>query len=102
MPRKRRTIAAALAAGALVSAALPAASGMAQPAPALPSPAQLPAITPLARPAYDGELPLYPGRKFNGADEQWETYLGGPIVRNVVTPTLIPLRPAPGTANGTA
>ena len=77
----------------------PAAAQAASPAGALP---QLPSITPIARPAFSGEFPLYPGKPVNAAAEQWESYLGGPIVRNVTVPTLIPLRPAPGKANGTS
>ena len=63
---------------------------------------QLPPIAPMARPSYPGEFPLYPSRRAAAMPEQWETYLGGPIVRNVQTPTLIPLLPAAGKGNGTA
>jgi acetyl esterase/lipase len=63
---------------------------------------QLPPITPIARPALVGEFPLYPGKPASAVTEQWESYLGGPIVRNVTTPTLVPLRPAADKVNGTA
>ncbi|MEO6092813.1 MAG: alpha/beta hydrolase [Novosphingobium sp.] len=76
----------------------------AQPAPAMPQMSQLPPIAAIPRPANKDELPLYPGHmdRAKGGGEQWESYLGGPIVRNVTTPTLTPHFPAPGHANGTA
>lgn len=67
-----------------------------------PSAAHLPQVTPLAKRPYDNEIPLYPSRIAQGPPEQWETYLGGPIVRNVINPTLTPLLPAAAKANGTA
>lgn len=65
-------------------------------------PASLPPITELSRPAFPGEFPLYPARKGGGPGEQWNTYLGGSIVRNVVNPTIIPVLPDPAKRNGTA
>lgn len=65
----------------------------------MPPVSALPAI---ARPVKKGEFPLYPSRWVKGLDEQWETYLGGPIVRNVINPTLTVMVPQPGKANGTA
>jgi acetyl esterase/lipase len=86
----------------LLATALAASSPvLAQPA-SPPAGMQLPPITEIARPARPGEIPLYPGRVVKGPQEQWNTYLGGPIVRNVVTPTLTPMLPPAGKANGTA
>lgn len=65
----------------------------------MPPVTSLPAI---ARPVTKDEFPLYPSRSIKGPDEQWETYLGGPIVRNVINPTLRVMVPQPGKANGTA
>jgi acetyl esterase/lipase len=65
-------------------------------------PSALPPITPIAKPTYPGEIPLYPARAVKAPEEQWESYLGGPIVRNVVSPTLIPMFPDPARRNGTA
>lgn len=87
----------ALFAASTVAPAVP----QAQPAPAAPA-MQLPPIAPIARPTYPGEFPLYPSLRINGPGEQWESYLGGPIVRNVVSPTLIPMLPDPAKRNGTA
>ena len=87
----------------LLYGALHAAEASAQAAPAGPATSmQLPPITPIARPVYKGEMPLYPKRTVRGADEQWENYLGGPIVRNVINPTLTVMIPQLGKANGTA
>ena len=77
-----------------------AATGAAQ-TPAGP-PMTMPTITPLPKPKFDNEIILYPDHVATGPDEQWETYLGGPIVRNVINPTLVPMLPARGRANGTA
>lgn len=63
---------------------------------------KLPPITSLPRSPMIGEIPLYPASASTKAQEQWETYLGGPIVRNVVNPTLTPMAPPAGKANGTA
>lgn len=95
--RYARHILAALAAVILTGAA---GAGSAQ-VPARP-PMNMPTLTPLAKPKVANEIYLYPDRLANGPDEQWETYLGGPIVRNVINPTLAPMLPAPGKANGTA
>lgn len=65
--------------------------------------ANLPPITtlpPVAKPV--SQFPLYPSRLVKGPDEQWESYLGGPIVRNVINPTLKVMVPQSGKANGTA
>ena len=62
----------------------------------------MPSLTPLAKPKFNNEIFLYPDRVAKGPDEQWETYLGGPIVRNVINPTIVPMLPAPGMANGAA
>jgi acetyl esterase/lipase len=70
--------------------------------PSTPPAMQLPPITPIAKPVFAHELPLYPGRNVNAPEEQWENYLGGPIVRNVVIPTLIPMLPDIAKRNGTA
>ena len=53
------------------------------------------------------EIRLYPGAApgSDGAGRTEETFTtpeGQPRIRNVVTPTLTPVLPAPGTANGTA
>jgi acetyl esterase/lipase len=88
-----------LATATLSFTAVIATNAVAQPAPPVP---QLPPINPIPKPAYKIEMPLYPSRVAKGPEEQWENYLGGPIVRNVLNPTLIPLVPEPGKANGTA
>jgi acetyl esterase/lipase len=65
--------------------------------------ARMPPVTSLpviAKPVKNGEFPLYPSRSVKVPDEQWETYLGGPIVRNVINPTLTVMKPRK--ANGTA
>jgi hypothetical protein len=92
---------ATLAALGLGLAPLTAAAAM-QAAPAMPMASQLPKITPLPGPIYPNEIALDPSRNAKGPPEQWETYLGGPIVRNVIHPTLVALKPATGKANGTA
>ena len=60
----------------------------------------------MVRPQYRGEILLRASDAASGPDEQWETYHGGPIVRNVQVPTLIPVLPKRGPnrarANGTA
>lgn len=98
----RRLLAAALVVAVLPTMAVPA-LGQAQTVPpdALAG-RSLPPITPIAKPDYAKEIPLYPGKKLAGPDEQWETYLGGTIVRNVTVPTLIPFLPDPAKATGTA
>lgn len=68
----------------------------------IPSGPALPPITPLPNSLYTNEIPLYPSRILKGPAEQWEVYLGGPIVRNVINPTLTPLFPPAGKGNGTA
>lgn len=81
------------------------AAAQAGPDDAPPPFARMPPVTALpsiARPVKKGEFPLYPSRWVKGPDEQWETYLGGPIVRNVINPTLTVMVPQPGKANGTA
>ena len=77
-------------------------AGSQQALPAQPAVPQLPSITALPGSPFSNEIALYPELPSDAAPEQWETYLGGPIVRNVTSPTLIPLIPAPGKANGTA
>lgn len=81
-------------------------SAAAQAGPDAPPPfAGMPPVTSLpsiAKPVKKSEFPLYPSRLVKGADEQWETYLGGPIVRNVINPTLTVMAPQPGKANATA
>ena len=62
----------------------------------------LPPISPIATQTFPGELPLYPGAKAKAEAEQWDLYIGENIVRNVVTPTIIPYLPAPGNATGAA
>lgn len=83
--------------GAMAQAA---AGGAAPPAVRMPSVVNaLPAI---AKPVTRHEFPLYPSRVVKGPDEQWESYLGGPIVRNVINPSLTVMIPPAGKANGTA
>jgi acetyl esterase/lipase len=94
------TFAAAACVTCSVGAAAQAAGGDgAGPFAGMPPVTALPAIT---RPVKKAELPLYPSRQVKGPAEQWETYLGGPIVRNVINPTLTVMTPAAGKANGTA
>ena len=69
--------------------------------PGPPSAMHLPPITEIDNPL-KGEIPLYPDKVVKGAAEQWETYLGGNIVRNVLNPTITPFLPPAGTGNGTA
>jgi acetyl esterase/lipase len=72
---------------------------------AAPPFARMPPVTSLpaiATPVKKGEFALYPSRLVKGPDEQWESYLGGPIVRNVINPTLTVMIPQLGKANGTA
>jgi acetyl esterase/lipase len=85
----------------LALAPLAVGEAIAQPAPA-GAPSQLPPIDPIAKPVFKGEFPLYPSHIVRGPDEQWESYLGGSIVRNVINPTLTPLLPEPAKRNGTA
>jgi len=47
-------------------------------------------------------MPLSSVPKPSTAGEQWETFGGSRIVRNVVEPTLTPVMPEPGKANGSA
>jgi acetyl esterase/lipase len=76
---------------------------VARPATAPPAGSQLPPISTIAKPeSYKSEIPLYPSQTAHGPDEQWESYLGGPIVRNVINPTLTPLPPEPEKATRTA
>jgi acetyl esterase/lipase len=63
---------------------------------------KLPPITPIPAPPAPNAILLYPDAKIEGLDEQWENYAGGPIVRNVVRPTLTPFLPDPAKANGAA
>ena len=89
----------ALLAVVLWLAPLAAGEAIAQP---VGAPSQLPPINPIAKPVFKGEFPLYPSALVRGPGEQWESYLGGPIVRNVINPTLTPMLPESGKANGTA
>lgn len=82
--------------------AQPAQAGAQQALPSQPAAMQLPPITPLPGSPFSNELPLYPKSTAKSAPEQWNTYLGGAIVRNVTHPTVIPMIPAAGKANGTA
>ena len=66
----------------------------AQAAQALPS--KLPPIDPIPRPTFKGEFQLRASDAVHGPDEQWTTYISGPIVRNVQVATLIPLLPKRG------
>lgn len=61
-----------------------------------------PPITAIVRPALPGEIVLYPTAAKSETAEQWESILGGRIVRNVVTPTLTPVLPDPAKATGAA
>jgi acetyl esterase/lipase len=45
-------------------------------------------------------MPLLPGAKDSG--EQWESFMGSRILRNVTAPTLTPVLPDPAKANGAA
>jgi acetyl esterase/lipase len=96
--RGGRTLGVSAAAAALFILPLSATAQVAAP----PAASALPSITPIAKPTYPGEMPLYPGRATRAPEEQWENYLGGPIVRNVVRPTLIPVFPDSAKRNGTA
>ena len=65
------------------------------------APPQL-AITPIATPADPGAIPLYGAPRPGSAPEQWETFAGSRIVRNVADPTLTPVLPEPSKATGAA
>lgn len=64
------------------------------------APTKLPAIDPIPRPKFKGEFQLRAADAVNGPDEQWTTYVSGPIVRNVHVATLIPLLPKRGKTSG--
>src|SRR6202047_378509 len=83
-------------AGAMAQSA---AQDVAPPFANLPPVTAIPPITSIAKPVMKGEFRLYPSRLVKGPDEQWESYLGGPIVRNVINPTLRVMVPQPGKAN---
>jgi len=63
---------------------------------------RLPPITPIPAPANPDSILLYPDARVGGLDEQWENYVGGPICRNVVRPTLTPFLPDPAKSTGAA
>jgi acetyl esterase/lipase len=69
----------------------------AQAAPAAPAPFVL-NIQPMAAPAQPGAIPLGTGTV--GGPEQWNTFNGQRIVRNVATATLTPVLPARPSVNG--
>lgn len=72
------------------------------PARAAPQGPPMPNLETIARPSFPGEFPLYPASASAKSEELWETGFGSRTVRNVAVPTLIPVLPAPGKANGTA
>ena len=63
---------------------------------------RLPPITPIPAPANPDAVLLYPDAMIEAPDEQWENYVGGPICRNVVRPTITPFLPDPAKATGAA
>jgi acetyl esterase/lipase len=71
----------------------------------MPSPADF-AMTPIPTPAQPDAIRLYPGVApgSEGATqkEQWESLPHDRVVRNVTQPTLTPILPAKGSANGAA
>ncbi|MDE2437012.1 MAG: alpha/beta hydrolase fold domain-containing protein [Sphingomonadales bacterium] len=70
---------------------------------AAPLPAQMPQAVPASAPAEPGAIPLYgaanPG---SPTGENWVQFGGSYAVRNVTYPTLTPVFPAKGKANGAA
>jgi acetyl esterase/lipase len=57
----------------------------------------------IASPADPNAIPLYPeADERSGPVEVWSHFIDQKIVRNVTRPTLTPVLPAPGAANGTA
>ena len=63
---------------------------------------QTPSISPINTPTQPGVIPLSGSGKSAGVAEQWELFAGSRIVRNVLDPTLTPVLPDPGKANGSA
>jgi acetyl esterase/lipase len=63
---------------------------------------QTPSISPINTPNQPGVIPLSGSGKSAGVAEQWELFTGSRIVRNVLDPTLTPVLPDPGKANGSA
>lgn len=63
---------------------------------------QLPPIAAIATPPQPDAIQLYPGASPGSASEQWETFAGQRIVRNVGSPTLTPFLPEPSKATGAA
>src|ERR1700722_8414183 len=89
----------------LLTAGLTATSGARQAGAQAPNPADF-VMTPIPAPSQPDAIPLYPGVApgSEGATqkEQWESLTKDRVVRNVTQPTLTPILPAKGKANGTA
>jgi acetyl esterase/lipase len=64
--------------------------------------AQMPAVAPIPAPDQHDAIPLLTTSGPVSGTEQWETFAGGRIVRNVVAPTLTPVLPDPAKATGAA
>ena len=64
--------------------------------------AQTPTIAPIIAPKEPNAIHLYTSDGLKGPAEEWETFAGARIVRNVTQPTLTPVLPDPAKANGTA
>src|SRR5579883_2714898 len=70
--------------------------------PAAQTPESAPLVTPAAAPDQSSAIPL---RKFSANElkkEQWQRFHGELIVRNVLSPTLMPVLPDPAKATGAA
>ena len=59
-------------------------------------------IAPIIAPKEPNAIHLYTSDGLKGPAEEWETFAGARIVRNVTQPTLTPVLPDPAKANGTA
>jgi dienelactone hydrolase len=66
------------------------------------APDGFPPITPMATPAQPGAIALYPELVNAPYPENWGSVLGEAMARNVTIPTLTPVLPPAGKANGTA
>lgn len=73
-----------------------------QPSLGISLPFDLPSITPIDRPSTPNAIRLYPQTSPDLVNEQWDNYLDGKIVRNVVDPTLTPFLPTSPNHTGTA
>ena len=61
-----------------------------------------PPLVSIETPPQPGAIPLYPSLKPGAYPENWATMNGDAMARNVTVPTLTPVLPPAGTANGTA